>query len=548
MTKLRKTLESLCTRDGIRLDMDIYRPDNHQKYPILLMRQPYGREIASTVVYAHPLWYAAQGYIVVIQDVRGRGTSEGDFTLFGREKEDGWDTLDWLSQLPESTGEVGMYGFSYQGMTQLYAAASQHPALKTICPGMVAYNLYTDWAYENGAFCLQTNLAWALQLAAETARRNRDEKAFTQLYQAARNLPINESIPAYPQILAELAANSFYEDWLSYSPEHSYWRELSPESFLDRLDLPMLHIGGWFDPYLRGNLRLYQGMCKRSAHQQNLVIGPWTHLPWGKNVGSQDYGKEAISPIDNLQIKWFNYFLKQHKKALLDVPNINLFVMGSNHWKSLTELPRCDQKIYYLNSTGLAALREDDGCLEESYWEENNFTDILVHDPWRPVPSLGGHAALPGGSWERSSLDNRSDILTYTSSPLSQDLHILGAVEIEINGLASTPYFDICAILSVVEATGKVYNFTQGYKRFSHPPIPWHLTLQFTFIKIPAGHSLRLSLSGACFPAYSVNCGTGKALKESRLMEAQVITLQIQAPSRIILPVSSLTLSEHRED
>jgi putative CocE/NonD family hydrolase len=520
----------------MRLDMDIYRPDNHLEYPILLMRQPYGREIASTVVYAHPLWYAAQGYIVVIQDVRGRGTSEGEFTLFGWEKEDGWDTLDWLSQLPGSTGEVGMYGFSYQGMTQLYAAASQHPALKTICPSMVAYNLYTDWAYENGAFCLQTNLAWGLQLAAETARRKGDDKAFTRLYQAARNLPLNESIPAYPQILAELAPDSFYGDWLTYPPEHSYWRELSPESFLDRLDLPMLHIGGWFDPYLRGNLGLYQGMCKRSTHRQNLIIGPWTHLPWGKNVGSQDYGKAAISPIDNLQIKWFNYFLKGQQEALLNIPNISLFEIGSNHWKALTELPKYEQKIYYLNSTGLAAIREDDGRLEEVY--SSDFNDILVHDPWRPVPSLGGHAALPGGSWERSSLDNRSDILTYTSSPLGKDLDILGVVEVEMYGLASTSNFDLCVILSIVEPTGKVYNFTQGYKRFSHPQIPWHLTLQFTCIKISAGHSLRLSLSGACFPAYPVNCGTGKALKESRLMEAQVITLQVQARSRIILPVN----------
>ena len=177
----------MLTRDGIRLDADIYRPETKEKLPILLMRQPYGKAIASTVVYAHPRWYASQGYIVVIQDVRGRGTSNGDFELFANEVNDGIDTIDWVSQLPDSTGEVGMYGFSYQGMTQLYAAIGKSSALKAIAPAMIGYDLYSDWAYENGAFCLQANLGWAIQLAAETARLQGDEIAFQKLYQASRN-------------------------------------------------------------------------------------------------------------------------------------------------------------------------------------------------------------------------------------------------------------------------------------------------------------------------------------------------------------------------
>jgi uncharacterized protein len=181
MVKISQQTASMQTRDGVRLDADIYRPDTAEKLPILLMRQPYGRAIASTVVYAHPRWYAAQGYIVVIQDVRGRGTSAGEFDLFSHEIEDGLDTINWVSQLPGSTGNVGMYGFSYQGMTQLYAAVHKPEALCAIAPAMVAYDLYTDWAYENGAFCLYANLAWAMQLAAETARLQGDETACTRL-------------------------------------------------------------------------------------------------------------------------------------------------------------------------------------------------------------------------------------------------------------------------------------------------------------------------------------------------------------------------------
>jgi len=172
-------------RDGINLTADIYRPKGtNTALPVLLMRLPYGRAIASTVTYAHPSWYANHGYIVVIQDVRGCGTSEGEFYPFRSEYEDGYDTVNWAATLPCSSGVVGMYGFSYQGMTQLYAAATQPPALKTLCPAMVGYDLYTDWAYEGGAFCLQTNLAWAIQLATETARLQKEDKAYKTLFSA----------------------------------------------------------------------------------------------------------------------------------------------------------------------------------------------------------------------------------------------------------------------------------------------------------------------------------------------------------------------------
>lgn len=141
---------SMFTRDGIQLDADVYRPQGEGSYPVLLMRQPYGRAIASTVVYAHPRWYAAQGYIVVIQDVRGRGTSKGSFYPFRHEVEDGFDAVNWAAALPGSNGVVGMYGFSYQGMTQLYAASTRPSALKAICPAMLPYDLYADAAYPGG--------------------------------------------------------------------------------------------------------------------------------------------------------------------------------------------------------------------------------------------------------------------------------------------------------------------------------------------------------------------------------------------------------------
>jgi putative CocE/NonD family hydrolase len=532
-----KQTASMYTRDGIRLDADIYRPDVERELPILLMRQPYGREIASTVVYAHPSWYAAHGYIVVIQDVRGRGTSQGEFQLFANEINDGEDTVNWAANLPGSNGKVGMYGFSYQGMTQLAAAAAKPPALKTICPAMIGYDLYADWAYEGGAFCLQTNLAWAIQLATETARLQGDESKYQALLAASRNFPLH-----HPEILQQLAPESFYHDWVNHSQPDAYWQAISPSDYLQDVDLPMLHIGGWFDTYLRGTLNLYQEMVSRSTQPQYLLVGPWAHLPWGRKVGAVDFGAEAQSPVDNLQIRWFDYFLKGVDTGIVEESPVCWFEMGSNMWTQFPTIPIVKQKSFYLSSTGLANIRQDSGILSLTRPDNQTCADVLVHDPWRPVPALGGHGAIPAGMFERSHLDCRFDVLTYTTEPLTADLHLAGSVVAEIWCSADKPSFDLCAVLSEVYADGRVYNITQGYLHCRESQTnPMTIQLQPTCVKIPQGHALRLSISAACFPAYTMNSGHGAIINSQELMKAEIITITVHCgdatPTRILLSV-----------
>ncbi|WP_448561875.1 CocE/NonD family hydrolase [Trichothermofontia sp.] len=532
MLLVQKITDCLITRDGVRLDADIYRPTIAGLFPVLLMRQPYGRAIASTVVYAHPSWYAAHGYIVVIQDVRGRGTSTGQFDLFAHEVEDGLETVNWAAQLPGSTGAVGMYGFSYQGMTQLYAAAARPPALKVICPAMVGYDLYADWAYEEGAFCLQANLSWAIQLAAETARRQGDANTYQQLYAAARDLPLFDPIPANPNLLKNLAPDSFYHDWLRHEQPGDYWRSRSPD--LSGVDLPMLHIGGWFDPYLRGSLRLYHAMADRSAFPQHLIIGPWAHLPWSRQVGAIDFGPEAASPVDALQLRWFDHFLKGQNQGIETEPPVRWFEMGSHQWRSFPAWPQGQTQVFRLTSNGLASIREDAGQLIAAPIPETvelpAAQDVLVHDPWRPVPALGGHAAIPAGPFERRAIDSRSDVLTYTSAPLTQALHLAGDLWVDLWCEADRPSFDLCAILSDVYPDGRVYNLSQGYRRVvaMQSSQPYRIQLQPTCARIPPGHALRLSLSAACFPAYALNLGTGGALATGQLIEAQMTTIVVK--------------------
>lgn len=560
-----KQTVSMQTRDGVRLDADVYYPEVEDDVPVLLMRQPYGRAIASTVVYAHPIWYAAHEYIVVIQDVRGRGTSEGDFSLFAHEVEDGADTIEWAASLPGSNGSVGMYGFSYQGMTQLYAAAEQPSALKTLCPAMIGYDLYADWAYEGGGFCLHASLSWAMQLAAETARRQGRTEAYQALYSAARLPPSCDPVSAHSALLQELAPDSFYHDWLAHPEPDDYWDALSPRHRIQAVDLPMLHIGGWYDTYMRGTLRFYREMAARSQHPQHLWVGPWGHLPWGRRVGAQDFGPEAHRSMDELHIRWFDQMLKGKDTGMLDEPPVWLFELGSNQWRSHVGWPERPSQTYFLASAGLASVDSASGRLSATPSKQNGAVpDVLVHDPWRPVPSVGGHATAPSGPFERSAIDDRTDVLTYTSAPLIEDLHLAGEFTVELYVAADAPSFDLCTVLSEVYPDGRVFNLTQGYRRIHEgsgtstpplakqqsgtslpgyglnmPPKPVAIAFQPVCACIPQHHALRLSLSAASFPSYSVNSGTRNTAKGDRLIDARVITIVVYAdpsfPSKLEL-------------
>ena len=536
------------------LDADVYYPDAPGPFPVLLMRQPYGRSIASTVVYAHPTWYASHGYIVVIQDVRGRGSSGGEFRLFEQEEDDGEATVQWAANLPKSSGDLGMYGFSYQGMTQLYAAARRPEPLKALAPAMVGYDPYADWAYENGALLLQAGLGWAFQLAAETARRQGDAAAYHALYQAGHHLPLDGPIAADPSPLRDLAPESFFHDWRNHPQPDAYWQTLQPD--LAGVDLPMLHLGGWFDPYLRGTLRLYHHMQAQSRAPQHLWIGPWGHLPWSRRAGARDFGPAAENPVDRLQLRWFNQFLKGQDEGLGGDPPVRLFDMGANRWQDWLSWPQVSPTPYPLTSTGLAGMRTDDGHLLPAAANLPPGNDVIVHDPWRPVPSLGGHSGIPSGSFDRAALDGRSDVLTYRTAPLTHSLRITGTPTLTLYLTADAPSVDLSAVLSEVFPDGRAFNLTQGYGRFTlaapprptdspgaPTPPPITLPLQATSFTLPPGHALGLSLAAAAFPAYPVNSGTGSEIETVPQIAHRILTLTVRhgqgTPSCLHLPLQS---------
>jgi putative CocE/NonD family hydrolase len=530
------------TRDGARLDADVYRPATEGNFPVLLMRQPYGRRIASTVCYAHPSWYAAFGYIVVIQDVRGRGTSEGTFRLFADDLADGYDTVQWAAALPGSTGAVGMYGFSYQGTNQLLAAAASPPALRAVAPAMLGWDLRTDWAYEGGAFCLQAGLGWAIQLAAESARLRGEADAYHELRRAAAALPLHGPLAARPELMERHRALSHFHDWIDTPDEDPYWRAISPAAHAAALRTPALCIGGWYDSHLPGTLAAFRALAGQVPAR--LVVGPWAHWPWGRRVGALDFGAAAISDVDALQVRWFDHWLKGEPDEFAPV---RLFDMGARVWRDAPGFPSGGVTLS-LHGAGRAGLDEDEGALrpmppeaignetgggEEMGGEETGGKETLVHDPWRPVPTV------PAGQ-DRAPVDARPDVLTFTTARAPQAgtqreaMVLAGMVRADLHVTADAPDFDLSVTLSRVLPDGRVFALAEGFRRVTRAgdvAIP----MRATCFTVPPGEALRLSVAAASFPAFPVNPGTGADPTRAAMIDARVITLRLRHGGRLVV-------------
>jgi len=524
------------TRDGTRLDADVWAPEAPGRYPVLLMRQPYGRRIASTVVYAHPAWYAAQGYIVVIQDVRGAGSSDGHFRLFADDEADGAEAVDWARGLPGSDGRLGMYGFSYQGHTQ-YLALAGGARPDALAPCMAGWDLRGDWAWENGAMPLASGLGWGCQMGWLRATHDGDAEAASAFRAAARALPLGEERRTLPAVMQRHGQLTHYPDWLRHPDPAPYWDAIAPRARLAGFDAPppMLHVGGWQDAMLMGTLDGQAALAARGGGPQPLVVGPWTHLPWGRRVGGVDLGPAASSPIDAMQLAFFDRHLKGRGAA---TPALRLFDIGAKAWAEFAEWPEVAERALYLGGSGLAAATCTDGTLGEDAGAAG--VEWFVHDPWRPVPSLGGPVAQPGGIQDRAAIDDRSDVACFTGAPLAAALTLCGRIAAEIHAEADQPSFDLSVVLSIVAPDGRAMTLTQGHIRRDAPGMV-RVPLRATFCTVPAGHALRLSVAGAAFPAYAVNPGTGAATAEFRGAEERIISIALRhggaTPSRLLLPV-----------
>lgn len=535
---------SMRLSDGTRLDADVYRPVGAGPYPVLLQRQAYGRRIACTICYAHPAWYAAQGYLVVVQDVRGRGTSEGVFRPGENETRDGAEAIEWAARLDGSTGDVGTYGFSYQAYNQLLAAAGDCPSLKAIAPAMGPWDAARTWVYENGALRLKQMVGWGMQITSEAARRAGDDEAYGALMGASTNLPLNGPIAAKPALLEKYRAYSHVMDWLETPADAPYWAAISPASEAARIRarrLPMLFVGGWYDTHLSSTVEAWKALARADDTVSRLIIGPWLHFPWVQTVGAVDFGAAAARDMDQEHIRFFDQVLKGLPDVEPARPRVSLFDMGTKAWRGFDVWPPETARVRHLTSTGRAAIRMDDGVLDVAPTPTET-SDHTVHDPWRPAPVTGGCYGVPAGPVDRRVTDERGDVLTFTTPALTEALTLAGEPVVTLSATSDRPSFDLSCVLSVVKRDGKVLQIATGYAllrdSMAHPV---HLTLTATCITLAAGEKLRLSIAGAAYPAYPVNPGTGAdpvaAPKTHAVVTTIVLTHGPDRPSVLHLPV-----------
>ncbi|MFT4038770.1 MAG: CocE/NonD family hydrolase [Thermomicrobiales bacterium] len=550
-------------RDGVTLYADVYRPAGNGPWPVILMRLPYDKTSAENISYTDPSWYARQGYLVVVQDVRGRCASEGEFTPFQYEAEDGYDTIEWAAHLPGANGKVGMYGFSYAGATQLMPATLRPPSLVTVCPAMTASQYYDGWTYQGGALSLAFIQSWATQLASGDARRAKDAASLGGIDAAFAGIGgWNWMLPltAYPALGGEYGG--YYHVWLAHPTYDDYWRQWSIDTDYSRLTTPALHVAGWYDIFLAGSVRNFLGMqagagSEEARANQKLVIGPWVHMPWAPVDDSGAICGPTV--VDDLQLRWFDRFLKGAENGVAGAP-VSIYVMGAEEWRDYPSWPPpgVEQATWYLHSGGRANSRFGDGALSMDAPGAEP-ADIFTYDPAYPNPSLGGHSCCfgfvaPMGPADQQAAESGNFVLVYTTPPLAESVELLGEASVILYAATTAVDTDWTARLCQVHPDGRSINLKEGIIRaryresLSEPSLlepnrvyEYEIPLGPVGFHIPAGHALRVTISSSDFPQWDRNLNTGAAPFIENLTAAiparQSVLHNAEHPSRLVVDV-----------
>lgn len=551
-------------RDGAVLLADVYRPACPPPWPVLLMRLPYDKAQAEVYAYSHPSWYARAGYLVVVQDCRGRWASEGEWYPFRDEAADGFDTVAWAAALPGSSGQVAMYGFSYAGATQLLAAGERPPALAAIAPAMTAADYYDQWTYRGGALQHAFTRFWALSLARDTARRRGDLDLEERLAAALRRACEEYwAPPAAAPLLVESGVAPYYRDWIAHDTADDYWHQWSIRSRPQSIAVPALYVGGWYDVFLEGTLDSFGalGPGNSARPEQRLVVGPWFHSPWHQHAGGFDFGAAAGSAVDALHVLWLDRHLRGERNQLDDEPPVALFVMGENRWRFESSWPVAGirAQTFFLRSGGRANSLAGNGWLALERPDEEP-PDVFVYDPRNPVLSLGGHSCCndmlaPMGPADQRPAEVRNDVLVYTSAVLSADVVVIGTVELTLFAASTAVDTDFTAKLVDVHPDGRAVNIADGIVRarfrdsLAAPSLlqrdrvtEYRIRVGSTANRFASGHRIRLEVSSSNFPAFDRNSNSGKPLIEAGPADWVVATQTVfhdhRYPSRLTLPVA----------
>lgn len=551
-------------RDGVALRADIYRPDADGKFPVLLQRTPYNKT-GWSMNFAYLA--AARGYVVVIQDVLGRYTSEGDWYPFIHEAEDGYDTVEWVAALPYSDGRVGMFGGSYVGATQMLAATAHPPHLAGICPGVTASNYHDGWTYQGGAFEQWFDESWGSGLAQDTLNRS---------VQKATNARIGEDVlplATYPlfNLPAPGVVNAstpslapYFLDWLAHPSYDDYWKRLNLEDHYPDIRVPALHIAAWYDIFLGGSLRNYTGLKARAATEearkgQRLLVTIGGHAGGGRKIGELDFGPEAAKYEENdATLRWYDFLFKGTQNEFATGKPVTIFVMGPNQWREEDDWPlaRAKNTRYFLHSQGAANSSRGNGSLSTSA-PASEPADKFTYAPGKPVPTTGGPLCcdavhLAPGPKDQRAVEERDDVLIYSTPSLEHDLEVTGPVRLEFFASSSAVDTDFTAKLVDVYPDGSAINIAEGILRAKYrdsqetstlltPGKVYSLGIDLwaTSNVFRAGHRIRLEVSSSNFPRFDRNLNTGESAATSAKWASATNTILHDAahPSALLLSV-----------
>ena len=552
-------------RDGLELSTDIYRPKGEGKFPVILVRTPYKKEMSEL----DGRFYSRRGYVVAIQDCRGCFGSKGVWEPFVNEKQDGYDAIEWLAAQPWSTGKVGMIGASYLGWVQWMALSQNPPHLATIIPNVSPPDPFFNFPYEYGVFFIFGGIWWADIVSTGATGDLSGAKmsaVFDKKYgELLRELPV---IDLDKKVLG--GENKYWRKWIENDTNNEYWARAAFSDSLEHVKIPVFHQSGWFDGDGIGSKLNYAALAKHGKATQKLVLGPWGHTPEAQRMlGDIDFGPEAAPDLPKAYLRWFDKWLKGMENGIDKEPLVSLFVMNSNRWVHGPSYPLPQTKFekWYLSSGGKANTSKGDGELQREPPAAGSPPDRYVYDPGDPTPNPGfdeesdeeeklersmEEQKAKGKKQHLSVTDAREDILVYTSEPFTEPYTIAGPVSAKLFAASSAKDTDWFVRLLEIEPDGEIHALVEGRFRarfrssMSRPELlepgqvyAYELDLWQTGLTFETGSRMRVEVASASFPLFSRNLNTGgHNEKETKFVSAeQTIYHDAEHASHVLVPM-----------
>jgi len=573
-------------RDGVTLYADVIRPDAPGNFPVLLSRTPYNKK-GSDDPNGAGVMFAHYGYVSVMQDCRGRFESEGEYDTIFQEIADGYDAVEWAARLPWSNGRVGTTGQSYLGLSQYMIACNDPmpPSLQAMAPVSASSDYHASWIYHTGGVSLWGWIVpYAIFKGLNTVKRAKRNdlfekvkeyveggefplmrktrfglNAFTPLTdQWYRHLPIKD----WGELLKDVAP--YFKDHISHSDDGEYWYRANVNRHAASVSVPMLHVTSWYDIFGEGGPSAFRSIRNGSKFEnarsgQRLIIGPWGHLlpynvPSSRGTGDIDFGPAALIDLNETLLRWFDYWLKDVGNGIMEEPPVTVYTLGENRWQQLADWPppNMRQVRFFLHSEKGANGLKGDGSLS-TVPPSNERADTYTYDPDDPVPSLGGNnLAIDMGVQDQRPVEERPDVLVFTSEPLEEPLEVTGPVTVELWASSSAVDTDFTAKLIDVRPDGYAQNLVDGILRARYrnssskpelmePGKPYKFTIDLwatSNVFLP-GHRIRLEISSSNFPRFDRNLNTGEAFGEGTegRPAQQTVFHDARMASHVLLPL-----------